>query len=134
MRIVPTLSWTLANPAEALDPRLMPLLAAIRAKASLAAAVADRGLSYRAAWGLLRDYQHKLGAPLVELERGRGAQLAPAGEKLLAGQRAAARRLERILPALAVELGSPAGPEHGVRVARLNCATQVSVRVPSVPT
>lgn len=122
MRIFPTLSWALADPAEALDARLVPLLGAIRAKASLAAAVADRGLSYRAAWGLLRDYQHKLGVPLVELERGRGARLAPAGEKLLAAHRAAARRLERILPALGVDLGTPAGLELGVRATRLTVA------------
>jgi molybdate transport repressor ModE-like protein len=122
MRVVPALSWALADPAEALDARLVPLLAAIRAKASLAAAVADRGMSYRAAWGLLRDYQSKLGTPLVELERGRGARLAPAGEKLLAGHRAATQRLERILPALAIELGSPAKREVGLRVARLTVA------------
>jgi len=119
MRVVPTLSWALADPAEALDARLVPLLAAIRAKASLAAAVADRGMSYRSAWGLLRDYQHKLGTPLVKLERGRGARLAPAGEKLLAGHRTATQRLERILPALAVELGSPAWRELGIRAAKL---------------
>lgn len=117
MRLIPTLSWTFADTADALDARLLPLLGAIRAKASLAAAVADRGLSYRAAWGLLRDYQRMLGAPLVQLERGRGARLAPAGEKLLAGHRAAAQRLERILPALAVELASR--PGRGERVARL---------------
>jgi molybdate transport repressor ModE-like protein len=122
MRVVPALSWALADPAEALDARLVPLLAAIRAKGSLAAAVADRGMSYRAAWGLLRDYQSKLGTPLVELERGRGARLAPAGEKLLAGHRAATQRLERILPALAIELGSPARREVGLRVARLTVA------------
>jgi molybdate transport repressor ModE-like protein len=122
MRVVPALSWALADPAEALDARLVPLLAAIRAKASLAAAVADRGMSYRAAWGLLRDYQSKLGTPLVELKRGRGARLAPAGEKLLAGHRAATQRLERILPALAIELGSPARREVGLRVARLTVA------------
>jgi molybdate transport repressor ModE-like protein len=122
MRVVPTLSWTLVDPAEALDARLIPLLGAIRAKASLAAAVADRGLSYRAAWGLLRDYQRKLGTPLVVLERGRGARLAPAGEKLLAGHRAAARRLERVLMALAVDLGPPAGRELGIRAARLAVA------------
>jgi len=122
MRVVPTLSWALADSAEALDARLVPLLAAIRTKASLAAAVSDRGMSYRAAWGLLRDYQHKLGTPLVELERGRGARLAPAGEKLLTGHRAATQRLERILPALAIELGSPARREVGLRVARLTVA------------
>jgi molybdate transport repressor ModE-like protein len=120
MRVVATLSWALADTAEALDARLVPLLGAIRAKASLAAAVAERGLSYRAAWGLLRDYQRKLGAPLVELERGRGARLAPAGEKLLAAHRAAAQRLERILPVLAVDFGPPAG--RGIQVARLTVA------------
>src|SRR2546421_11364414 len=84
MRIVPTLSWALVETAETLDARLLPLLGAIRAKGSLAAAVAELGLSYRAAWGLLRNFQRMLGAPLVELEVGRGARLAPAGAKLLA--------------------------------------------------
>ena len=122
MRIVPILAWSLTDPAEALDARLVPLLGAIRAKRSLAAAVGERGLSYRAAWGLLRDYRHKLGAPLVELERGRGARLTPAGEKLLAGQRAATRRMARILPGLAVELGSPAGREVAAKAAKLTVA------------
>ena len=40
MRVVPTLAWSLADPAETLDARLVPLLSAIRAKSSLAAAVA----------------------------------------------------------------------------------------------
>jgi len=122
MRVVPTLAWSFADPAETLDARLVPLLSAIRAKSSLAAAVADRGLSYRAAWGLLRDYQHKMGAPLVELERGRGARLAPAGEKLLAGHRAATRRMARILSNLAVELGPPAEREVGAKAAKLTVA------------
>src|ERR1700741_1468541 len=79
MRIVPILSWTLAgNPAEALDARLLALLDAIAAGRSLSAAVAARGISYRAAWGLLRDYELKLGAPLVVFERGRCAPRAPA--------------------------------------------------------
>jgi molybdate transport repressor ModE-like protein len=102
MRIIPSLSWTLAtDPVEALDPRLVPLLQAIRATGSLAAAVLDCHVSYRAAWGVLREQQRKLGAPLVVLERGRGARLAAAGEKLVAGQRAAEERLARILPGLA---------------------------------
>ena len=33
-------------------------------------------MSYRAAWGLLRDYEREFGAPLVQLQRGRGARLA----------------------------------------------------------
>jgi molybdate transport repressor ModE-like protein len=105
MRLTPTLSWQLAtDPAEPLDPRLVLLLRAIAASGSLAAAVAERGLSYRTAWGLLREQQRKLGAPLVVLKRGRGARLAPAGDRLIAAQRAAEERLAKLLPRLAIEL------------------------------
>src|SRR5437773_2335057 len=76
------------------------------ASTSLAAAVADRGISYRAAWGLLRDYERKLGEPLVLLEPGRGASLTPPGETLIGLEKAAKRRLARILPQLAGEIGS----------------------------
>lgn len=127
MRIVPTLTWALAgHPAEALDARLPALLDAIAQGRSLFAAVAACGISYRAAWGLLRDYEVKLGAPLVVLERGRGARLAPAGERLVEARRKAERRLARLLPALAVEIGraadrEPAQRPHGP-VARLRIA------------
>ncbi len=93
MKVVPALVWNLeGDDVEALDPRLMPLLRAIAASASLVAAVAACGISYRAAWGLLRDYQHKLGAPLVLLERGRGASLTPSGERLIGAARGGAIR------------------------------------------
>jgi molybdate transport repressor ModE-like protein len=106
MRIVPALLWKLeGDSVEALDARLLPLLQAISASASLAAAVVDCGISYRAAWGLLREYQRKLGVPLVLLERGRGASLTPAGATLVAVDKAATRRLARILPGLAADLG-----------------------------
>jgi molybdate transport repressor ModE-like protein len=123
MRVVPTLSWTQAtDPAEALDPRLAPLLQAIAATGSLASAVADCRVSYRAAWGLLREQQRKLGVPLVVLERGRGARLAPAGEKLIAGQRAAELRLARVLPGLSVELTTRAVPKPSPASAQLAIA------------
>jgi putative molybdopterin biosynthesis protein len=106
MRVIPTLTWQLAtDPVEPLDRRVVPLLEAIAATVSLTAAVADCGISYRAAWGLLREYEHKLGAPLVVLERGRGARLAAAGERLVAAHRSAARRLGDTLPSLGVDLG-----------------------------
>jgi putative molybdopterin biosynthesis protein len=123
MRLVPTLSWTLAtDPVEALDPRLTPLLEAVAATASLAAAVVDRGISYRAGWGLLREYQRKLGVPLVELERGRGARLAPAGRRLVAAHRSAAARLERVLPGLGIDLGSHGARRSSTAMARLRVA------------
>jgi molybdate transport repressor ModE-like protein len=121
MRFIPVLTWRSAtDPAETLDPRLVPLLEAIAAKGSLAAAVAMCTLSYRAAWGLLRDYERKLGAALVVLERGRGARLAPAGEKLVRAHHAALQRLERIRPALAIELGLASNGGH--KMERLNVA------------
>src|SRR5438093_12984798 len=99
MRFVAVLSWRSATePARELDARLVPLLEAIAATGSLAGAVATIGLSYRAAWGLLRDCERDLGVALVDLEQGRGARLARAGEKLVSAHRAATRRLERMRP------------------------------------
>jgi molybdate transport repressor ModE-like protein len=123
MRIVPSLSWRLDDAGgEPLDDRLLPLLEAIAASESLAAAVAERGVSYRAAWGLLRDCHGKLGVELVRLERGRGASLTPDGERLLAAQRAAAQRLARVLPGLAAEIGPRAAPERPAPALQLRVA------------
>jgi putative molybdopterin biosynthesis protein len=115
MRLVPALTWGLEGGTDAvIDSRLMPLLEAIAATGSLAAAVAECRMSYRAAWGMLRDYERALGAPLVQLQRGRGAQIAAVGAQLLHAQRAAQQRLTRVLPSLAVDLDIAAGPrEHG---------------------
>jgi len=108
MRIIPALTWRIeSEPGQNLDPRLVPLLEAIAAEHSLAAAVIACGISYRAAWGLLRAYQRKLGTPLVRLERGRGAKLDAVGEQLLRAHAAATKRLARVLPTLAVDLAGP---------------------------
>src|SRR5690349_7092803 len=105
MRIVPALSWTLATePVETLDPRLLPLLAAIDATGSLASAIGVCDLSYRTAWGLLKEQERRLGAALVVLERGRGARLAPVGARLVLAQRAAESRLARTLAVLTLDV------------------------------
>src|ERR1700676_573270 len=105
MRLLPELTWELSgDPPPPLDPRLFPLLRAAAETGSLAAAVADRGLSYRAAWGLLRAYQRKLGEPLVVLERGRGASLAPLGERMVEADAAARRQLARTFQRLSLDL------------------------------
>jgi molybdate transport repressor ModE-like protein len=115
MKVVPALVWKLDD-AELLDARLMPLLRAVATSASLSAAVAECGISYRAAWGLLRDYEQKLGEPLVELERGRGARLTVSGERLIGLERTAARRLARVLSKLGAEIGAPArSAERGAK-------------------
>jgi molybdate transport repressor ModE-like protein len=134
MRLVPALSWKLETEAgEAVDARLVPLLEAIATTKSLSAAVVDRRMSYRAAWGLLRDYRRKLGVPLVRLERGRGAQLAPAGAQLLRAQRGAGQRLARLLPRFEVDLGAgvaraPGTPGAGLRVAASNDLVLAALR------
>jgi len=123
MKLVPTLSWTIpTEPPEALDERLLPLLAAIARTGSLAHAVAHCAMSYRAGWGLLRDYRRALGVELVRLERGRGASLASAGEQLVEATAAAARRLARIAPALAIEVGADLRPTGHAPPARLRIA------------
>jgi molybdate transport repressor ModE-like protein len=117
MRITPTLTWVLdGDPPFALDARLLPLLDAVARSGSLSAAVIARGVSYRAAWGLLRDYERIFGAPLVALERGRGARLAPAGARIVEAHRNAERRLTRVLPALGVEVARKSGKSDGGRV------------------
>jgi putative molybdopterin biosynthesis protein len=72
---------------EGLSPRngeeLLRLLRALARAASLREAAHGAGLSYRHAWGLLGAGARALGAPLAELQRGRGARLTPLGEKLL---------------------------------------------------
>jgi putative molybdopterin biosynthesis protein len=72
---------------DGLSPRhgqaLLGLLAALAGAASLREAAQAAGLSYRHAWGLLGSGTRALGAPLVELQRGRGARLTPYGRKLL---------------------------------------------------
>ena len=119
MRLTPALTWMMQGDTdEPLDARLLPLLAAIEVTGSLAAAVTLRTLSYRAAWGLLRDYESRLGAPLVQLERGRGARLAPAGTTLLAAQRTAEQNLMRLLPSFAVDVGpAPSRPKRKKSIA-----------------
>jgi molybdate transport repressor ModE-like protein len=114
MRLLPALTWKLSDdPPASLDPRLLPLLRAVAETGSLAGAVADRGLSYRAAWGLLRTYKRKLGDPLVVLERGRGASLALLGERLVAADETARRRLSRTFQRLAMEIHAPADTKRG---------------------
>ena len=125
MKLVPSVIWKFAGPAGSdVDSRLIPLLEAIAATGSLAAAVVEQGQSYRAGWGLLRDCQRELGVQLVELERGRGARLAAAGAQLLDAHRGAQQRLAPTLAALAVTLDEKrAAPRHATRRALVVAAS-----------
>jgi molybdate transport repressor ModE-like protein len=126
MKLLPVIDWKLAagagDDARALDARLLPLLAAVANGKSLAAAVAECAISYRSGWGLLREYESLLGAPLVQLERGRGASLTPLGTAFLQAQKIAERRLETVLPGFMFDLSpepatAPPAALHQLRVA-----------------
>ena len=93
MRVGLAPKWTLGGAA--LDARVIPLLRAVAREGSLYRAVAALRVSYRHAWGLLGKAERAAGQPLVVLERGRGARLAPLAEKLLAADDAATESLNR---------------------------------------
>src|SRR5918999_577042 len=79
-----TFSWLASSrlpPAHA--DTLLRLVEAVSKGGSLKHAAQSVGVSYRHAWGLLGEAAEAFGAPLVTLERGRGAHPTALGEKLL---------------------------------------------------
>jgi putative molybdopterin biosynthesis protein len=95
MKLVPDIVWRAGGASGApLDARLLPLLREIHARATLRAATAALGMSYRSAWNLLGAQARRLGAPLVVMQRGRGARLAPLAERLLAADGSARNALQ----------------------------------------
>ena len=109
-------------PPTPLPERLLPLLEAIARTGSLAHAVALCGMSYRGAWGLLRECDQRFGVELVHLARGKGATLAPAGAALVEGAAAANQKLARIAPTLAIDLAAPPAPRDCRAIAKLRMA------------
>jgi len=104
-RVKVNCSWLLEQeiPQE-LDTALFSLLQAIRETGSIGKSAKQVGVSYRYAWGLFGKWQVLLGQPLVLKERGRGARLAPLGEKLLWAERRLRDRLTPQLESFGAEL------------------------------
>src|SRR5262245_5739020 len=74
------------------DFMLLALLEGLGQSGKLTVAAQKAGVSYRHAWNLIEKWAGILGAPLVQMERGRGTTLTPLGQKLLwAGKRVQAR-------------------------------------------
>lgn len=107
-------SWRWAGDlkAETASPPFR-LLKAVRATGSLGHAASAIGVSYRHAWGLLVLWEHRIGQPLVKLERGRGAKLTALGEKLLWAEQRVRARLAPGLESMADELERDLAPEFG---------------------
>lgn len=83
---------------------LLGLLLSIHKTGSISQAAREIGLSYRYAWGLLRDGEKLFGSALMTTERGRGTRLTPMAEKLIWADRRIAARLTPTLESLASEL------------------------------
>ena len=88
------------------QPEFFALLQEIEASGSLFTAAKTLGISYRYAWGLMREWSKRIGQPVAELHRGRGTKLTPLGVKLLWGQKRVNARLGPELESLASELNS----------------------------
>lgn len=99
--------WSLgATDDETAQPlgRTLALLAAIKEEGNLLRGARKIGMSYRHAWGTIREAGRVFGAPLLEMSRGRGAVLTPLGEKLLWADRRVWARLAPVLDSIASEL------------------------------
>ena len=84
---------------QVVDARLLPLLRSIATLGTLVAAAPAAGVPYRTAWAVLEQAEEEIGAPLVELTRGRGAVLTPFAKRWLAADAEALRALAGV-PAL----------------------------------
>ena len=105
---------------DGLPPRhgqaLLGLLGALARAASLREAASASGFSYRHAWGLLGTGAKALGAPLVDMQRGRGARLTAFGRKLLEADAHVRSSLQGQLERLRGEVRAMfAGPVPGQR-------------------
>lgn len=97
--------WLLRGPdGNPLAQRLMALLVGIQRAGSLAAACRAAGLSYRYAWGLLREAERAFGRALVTSQRGQGAQLTALGERIAWADQRIGARLAPLLDSLASEV------------------------------
>lgn len=83
---------------------LLALLVSVQDTGSIAQAAKSVKLSYRYAWGLLRDAEALFGESLLQTGRGRGTQLTPLAQKLVWADRRIAARLSPMLESLASEL------------------------------
>jgi len=88
---------------------LLGLLMSIQKTGSIANAARAVGLSYRYAWGMLRDVEKLFGTALLNTDRGRGTTLTPLAEKLIWADRRIRARLSPTLESLASELENEIG-------------------------
>jgi len=85
---------------------LVRLLEALARSSSLRDAARACGLSYRYAWGLIGEGARALGAPIVDMGRGRGARLTDLGRRVLEADARVRGELEPVFERLRAEMRS----------------------------
>jgi len=91
--------WLVFNHTTKLGGGRAELLRLVDQLGSLKGAVARLGMSYRAAWGYLRELEQAAGFRLIEpvgAARGSGARLTPEGRDLLTGYERFQMELESV--------------------------------------
>lgn len=88
---------------------LLRLLSCIQSHGAINQAAKSCNLSYRHAWGLLREAETIFGGTLLEKQRGRGTQLTHLATTLLWADRRIAARLSPTLESLSSELETELG-------------------------
>jgi molybdate transport repressor ModE-like protein len=103
---------------------LLALLQGIHDTGSIAQAAKGVGLSYRYAWGVLREAERLFGQRLLESGRGRGTGLTPLAQKLVWADQRIAARLSPTLDSLASELETELGKvsEQALRTIRIDAS------------
>lgn len=84
--------------------RLVALLGHIETSGSISQSAQAVALSYRYAWGILRDAESLFGGALIDKTRGRGSALTPLAQQLVWASKRIRARLSPTLDSLASEL------------------------------
>jgi molybdate transport system regulatory protein len=91
--------WVERGGKKVLGPGRVELLGLIDRHRSISAAAREMSMSYRRAWGLVRDMNEAAGEPLVEVttggQGGGGANLTPRGQEAIALYQRLVERLAR---------------------------------------
>jgi molybdate transport repressor ModE-like protein len=121
VHITPT--WNISSADQHLDmSALLSLLSAIQKTGSIAQAAQQVDLSYRYAWGLLRDGELIFKEALMTKTRGQGTKLTALAEKLIWADRRVAARLSPTLESLSSELEAELNKNQPNKAVRLHAS------------
>lgn len=123
---------------DAID-RPLQLLLEVEKHGNLRAACTQLGVSYRSGWDMIAVLEKRLGAPVLEMTRGRGSVVTELGARLLWALKLVHARFDPLLDSMAAEIDAQVSlalsrgqaylkifASHGYAVATLNAYLQGS--------